>query len=208
MKIKFPLKKWKGFKLLQLEECSGIYFIINLVNGKSYIGSSIMARKRSGVHLNCRGSIVVARAVKKHGRKNFAAFILEKVEVKNLFIAEGKWIKLLAPEYNLAFVDEIGRTTLSEESRKLMSIKRKARITTEETRAKMRAARQNVSIETRQKIAKASRERKRNYSIEVLEKLARLGRERMTGHKHSEETKAKMRESGKIRAEREGLKCK
>lgn len=60
-----------------LNSIAGVYLCINLIDEKLYVGSAginIMYRRYTGHLLNSKGgSILVNRAIKKHGLKNFIA---------------------------------------------------------------------------------------------------------------------------------------
>lgn len=84
----------------------GIYQIVNKVNQKKYIGSSIRLqgrRKRHFSELNCNihHSQALQRAYNKYGKDNFNFFILEYCEVENLLEREQYYLDNLKPEYNI-----------------------------------------------------------------------------------------------------------
>lgn len=93
-----------------LNSIAGIYLCINLINEKIYVGSAginNMYRRYSGHLLNSRGgSILVNRAVKKYGLKNFTFIVVETISdgknVTELLKLEQKYIDTLNPEYNIA----------------------------------------------------------------------------------------------------------
>jgi len=86
---------------------SGIYTIINQVNGKFYIGSAVNIKKRwtehrrdlkKGIH----GNKHLRRAWKKYGGENFYFGVLEPVKNKeDLLNKEQFWMDELHPEYNI-----------------------------------------------------------------------------------------------------------
>jgi group I intron endonuclease len=93
-----------------LNSIAGTYICINLINGKSYVGSAsinCMYRRYSG-HLlkGIGGNILLKRSVLKYGLENFAFIVIETTnEVKNkqeIIRIEQKYIDLLLPEYNIA----------------------------------------------------------------------------------------------------------
>lgn len=83
-----------------LNSIAGSYACINLVNGNIYVGSAslnCMYRRFCGHLLNSKGgSIIVNRAVKKYGVKNFSFLVLEKInnfkEKKEILNIEQKYI--------------------------------------------------------------------------------------------------------------------
>jgi hypothetical protein len=93
-----------------LNSIAGVYLCINLIDEKLYVGSAginRMYRRYTGHLLNSKGgSILVNRAVKKHGLKNFAFVVIETTpdgkNVTEILKMEQKYIDTLLPEYNIA----------------------------------------------------------------------------------------------------------
>lgn len=90
---------------------SGIYCILNLVNGNDYIGSSIDIHKRWDIHrcrLNSndrkRSNKHLLNAWNKHGQDNFLFFIIEEIEVCDLEKAEQYYLDKEKPIYNAELV--------------------------------------------------------------------------------------------------------
>jgi len=85
----------------------GIYTIINIVNGRFYIGSACSFNRRWAAHkhLLCKGthhSLYLQNAWNKYGEESFYFGILEPVEDKEDLIArEQYWMDLLGPQYNI-----------------------------------------------------------------------------------------------------------
>ena len=86
---------------------TGIYQIINLVNGNSYIGQSNQIEKRWSNHriaatnINDKGyDYPLYRAFRKYGIENFKFQILEECTLEELSFKEQFWINKLSPEYN------------------------------------------------------------------------------------------------------------
>jgi group I intron endonuclease len=142
-----------------------IYSITNNINKKTYVGKTIKSlEKRFASHINTSNSgsqAYLHRAIRKYGKDNFTASIIEDdIQCENILNEkEIYWIEKLSPEYNMTSGGEgsSGRI-LSEQSRHKMSVKAKQR------------TRKPHSEETRQKIANAlsgvplSDERKQNIS--------------------------------------------
>jgi len=114
-----------------IPNASGIYRIIHLASGKSYIGSTMNLRKRrsrhfhelhQGIHKNAK----LQRAWAKYGPDAFCFEILELVLIPELLTArEQFWFRKLRPEFNI--MPTAGSP---------LGVKR-----SQETRAKMSAAR-------------------------------------------------------------------
>lgn len=86
---------------------TGIYEIVNLVNGKRYVGSAVNVRRRWNVHRHRlqRGnhhSPYLQRAWDKHGAESFDFRILEECEVDALIEREQFYIDRQKPAYNMA----------------------------------------------------------------------------------------------------------
>jgi group I intron endonuclease len=87
----------------------GIYQIINIINNKSYIGSSKNIKKRWYRHRyelkrGCHHSVYLQRAWDKYGSCNFIFKILEETQIDNLFDKETYWTGIINPEYNLGAI--------------------------------------------------------------------------------------------------------
>ena len=93
---------------------SGIYRLINKINGKSYIGSSIYLSNEfsnyyyglNSLTLQIKGTIIIYRALLKYGCKNFSLDILEYCESNMLRKREQYYINIIKPEYNILKIDE------------------------------------------------------------------------------------------------------
>jgi len=171
----------KGGIKKTLNSISGVYICINLFNSNMYVGSASLAgmyrRFRGHLYLAKGGSILVNRAVKKYGIKNFAFIVIEtvsadKLNCKNtLLTLEQKYMDLLKPIYNIlktaGSVMNLKWTLKSKEKFRLSIINNKDRISkfkalqlckkvSEETKELMRKAALNriVSEETRLKMSK------------------------------------------------------
>ncbi len=189
----------------------GIYKIIDIRNGKIYIGSSYRLKYRFYSHnrelkLNNHRNKILQRIYNKYGNI-FKFEIIEYCNKENLTEREQYWMDALKPEYNL--LPTAGNNSgfkHSDETKIKMSIAHKGKTASKETREKQRQAKLGKSqtlksrlkrsvsskgrIHTPEAIAKMSLSKKgKSVSIEQKEKLAKL----RVGSKHSEKTKAKMR---------------
>ncbi|MFW6359737.1 MAG: GIY-YIG nuclease family protein [Chroococcales cyanobacterium] len=87
---------------------TGIYQILNKLNGKSYIGQSRNIEKRWRQHTQGleksnaleSGSYPLRAAFLKYGLKQFEFNIVEKCAEADLLIRENYWISQIKPEYN------------------------------------------------------------------------------------------------------------
>jgi len=86
---------------------SGVYRLVNNINGKSYISYSINLSNRLNIYYSLRklkekdGSIIIYRSLLKYGHSNFSLEILEYCDKKSLIKREQYYINLLKPEYNI-----------------------------------------------------------------------------------------------------------
>jgi group I intron endonuclease len=99
---------FSDYDAIDLEHISGIYKILNLKNGKFYVGSSVKLRKRFFDH---RSSLLkqnhdnskLQNSFNKHGINNFEFIILEsKIEREKLIEREQFYIDKLNPQYNIS----------------------------------------------------------------------------------------------------------
>ena len=82
---------------------SGVYRLVNKINGKSYVGSSMSLTNTLSIYytLNLlkrkKGSIIIYRALLKYGYSNFRLDIIEYCESSVLISREQYYIDLLKP---------------------------------------------------------------------------------------------------------------
>jgi group I intron endonuclease len=104
---------------LQIKNKAGIYQLVNLINNKTYIGSSnnLYSRLSSYLsHARLKRDIIsynsrIGRALLKYGYKNFGFTILEFIELdinltktekrKAIFAREQHYLDTIKPEYNI-----------------------------------------------------------------------------------------------------------
>jgi len=165
----------------------GIYRIVHLPSGKSYVGSSVRVEKRFQQHV-CdlkRGehhAIRLQRAWNKHGRSNFAFEILEIVpEALDLFAVEQRWMDELKVTTVMGYnsLPEAGSYSGAVQSPKARALKSAA------------ATSRTHSEETKQKMRDAHRARWERMDPETkAQRVARLNAHRV--REHSEESRRKM----------------
>lgn len=135
---------------MTMDNRSGIYKILNLVNNKIYIGSAVKldmrwAQHKSKLKLNEHPNKYLQSSFNKNGLENFKFIKLEFCEKDKLIEREQYWIDALK-----AFNREVGYNTrtmahsnigikCSDETKKILSEKFKGRKASLEAKAKMSA---------------------------------------------------------------------
>lgn len=104
----------------------GIYLIINLINGKRYVGSSKDLYKRLYQHIwhldnNKHENSYLQRSWFKYGKDSFEWEILEYCDEQTRLEREGYYINTIKPEYNLDQININGLTSHSKESKEQIS---------------------------------------------------------------------------------------
>lgn len=79
------------------EKISGVYIILNKINGKFYIGSSVNIKSRWSLHKkqlreNSHHSKYLQRSWNKYGEENFLFSIMEECEREECLNIENKWL--------------------------------------------------------------------------------------------------------------------
>nr|AFP72273.1 I-AbiXVI-P [Agaricus bisporus var. bisporus H97] len=109
-----PIKVYNSLKedRLQLfkeqKDKTGVYCLVNLINGHTYIGSSVNIEGRMKSYLNNsylkskqNSNLPISSALSKYGQEHFAVLIVEYVDIENLTIVETNYITSLLPYYNV-----------------------------------------------------------------------------------------------------------
>lgn len=175
---------------------SGIYQILNKINGKSYIGSAVDINNRWALHRshfkNNQNSQYLQNAWNKYGEDAWQWNILEYVcNLELLIEIEQYWIDFLeTSNFNFGYnICSIAGSSLG--------LKR-----SEETKNKLRL--KIISEETKKKISEAKKGKPSSmmgklHSEESKIKMseAKKGKQYRLGKLHSEETKKKMSEAKK-----------
>lgn len=115
--------------LKEQKDKSGVYCLINIVNGHTYVGSSINLASRMRNYLNKaflkskqNANMPITRALLKYDHLNFTLLILEYVEPEFLTVRETFYITHIIPYYNVL---KQGYSSLgykhTEETKKLLS---------------------------------------------------------------------------------------
>ena len=178
-----------------------IYLVTNNLNGKQYVGQTIVAGNKVG-----HGYMVTA-AYKKYGKENFTyETICSDLDNKAILnFAERFWIKVMDSRTPNGYNIEHGGSSkdkVSDETRKKLSIANTGKKHTAESKAKMAEAQLKRPKEIYAVVAEKLKGRKRPAHIGEAVKLAH------TGKVVSEETKAKLSafNKGKIVSEQTRLK--
>ena len=141
-----PIKYYTNIKedrkvlIRDLKEKTGVYCLVNLINGHIYIGSSINLAVRMRNYLNTtflknkrNKNMPIIQALLKYGQDNFAVLIVEFVEVEILPLRETHYITQLLPYYNVlkqgysSLLFEVGYKH-TEETKKILSELAKNRV--------------------------------------------------------------------------------
>lgn len=185
---------------------SGIYRILNTVNGKSYVGSAVVLSKRLRQHRGdlVRGShsnVKLQRAWNKAGSEAFLFYTIESIhDTARLLEREQFWIKfyrVIKHGYNLS--PTAGSTLgipISAVSRRKMALAQLQRAPmSEETRRKISDGLKGrpVSKETRERIA-AAQKGKTRWPYQSKEWRAMMSG-KMAGRSHSPETRERLRQA-------------
>lgn len=170
---------------------TGIYRLVNMVNGKTYIGLSANIERRWIEHRtprNMRKQTSLARALRKYGCENFRMEVIEECDNSKLSEREMFWIATLKPEYNRTD-GGIGPRgfTVSQSVRKKLSIagRRQWDAMTTEQQERVKKFQLTgpgkghpVSDEVRNKIRTALLGRKDTPEVRLRKSLALTGKHR------------------------------
>lgn len=179
---------------------SGVYEILNTVNGKRYIGSAVNFSNRWRLHQNDlhggkHHSQRLQRAWNKYGADAFKFLPMLICEKSMLLFYEQRAIDIFHSEYNICLIagSTLGmKHTL--EARANMAAAQRGKTASLETRARMSSARTGIKClpETKTKIGNANRGRKHGpRSPEAVEKSAAAKRGKKRGPM-SDEQKVKI----------------
>jgi len=122
---------------------SGVYCLINNINGHAYVGSSVNLASRMRSYLNNTFlkskqniNMPITKALLKYEQSNFTLLILEYLEAESLAIRETFYITLRIPYYNVLkqAYSSLGYKH-TEETKKLLSLLASNRIHSDKTKA-------------------------------------------------------------------------
>lgn len=137
------VKEDRDLILKQEKDKSGVYCLINNINGHTYIGSSIHIANRMKNYLNTtflkskkNANMPIIKALLKYEKHNFSLLIMEYVEIKNISNRETFYITSVMPYYNVL---KQGYSSLgyvhTQETKKLLSELAKNRTHSIETKS-------------------------------------------------------------------------
>lgn len=165
-----------------MSKISGIYLIINTVNGKIYVGSAADIISRWNHHkrfleLGRHHSILLQRAYEKYGADNLHFCIVEECSVDKLFEIEQIWIDNCNPAYNVYKIAGSPRgRKLSEEHKAKIGEWSRNRVVSEETKQRMSEYHKNRNFEHRANHSAAMKQRV--FSNEHKRKLSEANQRR------------------------------
>jgi group I intron endonuclease len=177
----------------QFRKRKGVYALVNLVDGKLYVGSSIDLKKRSHDHLyllrrNQHPSAYLQYAFNKHGEMAFEMRILQEVASDDdLNSAEQYWmddLRCYDRRYGYNIDVSADRTIVSPETGAKIAAALRGRTISDEHRAKLRQALKGRSLSEEAR----NNMRGRTHTAETRAKIAAAGK----GRSLSKETRAKI----------------
>jgi len=143
VKVYNSLKEDRTEILKDQKDKSGVYCLVNKINGHTYVGSSINLASRMKNYLNNtflkskqNSNMPIVKALLKYDQSNFSLLILEYVELESLITRETFYITYLIPYYNVL---KQGYSSLgykhTEETKQLLSELARNRTHSDETKA-------------------------------------------------------------------------
>ena len=172
---------------------SGVYHIINTVNGHDYIGSSGVLDRRLPQHLSHSSNQPLRRAIRKYGAEKFAINILEFCLPEACVDREQRWIDQLQPHYNISLTAGSPLGYRHDEATKL----------------RMRTTKRSSEFRAKCSARMKGNTMRRGAKLTVVTKAkmstAHRGNQHLKGYTHSEASKAKIGASlRKYHSERNG----
>jgi group I intron endonuclease len=99
------IKESKIDIFLNIKNKAGIYMFFNLVNGNTFIGSSVKLDRRFRVHMSCIGvvNLPLYNALNKYGLNNFVFLVLQYCDpIEDMCLGlEQSFLDLYKPKYNI-----------------------------------------------------------------------------------------------------------
>ena len=192
---------------------SGIYKIVNKVNGKYYVGSAINLKKRKRCHFQELEKQIhhnnhLQHAWNKYGQNAFEFIVVEYVENSdNLLITEQKYLDIIKEDcnrgidshYNIAYnstAPNLGKTLTLKQREHLRSLCKNRRFS-EETiqRMKKSAKGRKLSIDTKKKLSTIGSTRKHTNDSKLKISLSKIGNKHCIGRRLEKSSYEKRSES-------------
>ena len=100
-----PMNDWKAVSDVT-KGVPGVYALINKVNGKVYIGSSVNLYNRlrdyyANWYIASNPGLLISKAINKYGLANIGIAILETTTLENTLKVEQHYLDTYKPEYNI-----------------------------------------------------------------------------------------------------------
>lgn len=179
-------------------DSSFVYLIENIISGKCYVGKTNNVAARWVDH--CRGQLAIDRAIRRHGRDSFVLYVIAAAtSEEEAYLLEEYWEARLrefgVALYNLRPGGRGGFAMSEETKQKLREAKEGVTLSSDHKDKISRGLRGlRHSTQTKEKIAFALR--KHTKSTEHIENL----RKAATGKSHTEETRQKLAEINRQRS--------
>jgi group I intron endonuclease len=194
-------------KQLLKHKTGGVYQILNLVNGKRYIGQSIDLLRRKNDHMSSlrngkHWNTYLQNSFNKYGEENFLFNILiycENFELVKYETFFDNFYKNLGLSYNIRKITESNKGMKyerSEEYCKNVSSWLTGRNVSEETRQKLRENHKDNSGEKNGFFGKKHTEETRDKISSGVKRHLENNSPPMLGRKHSDDTKKKISNAG------------
>jgi group I intron endonuclease len=162
---------------------SGIYAIVNTINGHQYIGSAVnisrrITRHKTELRNGEHHSRHLQNAWNKYGESAFSFSILKEVDKENLIINEQEFIDRIRPEYNVSPTagSRFGCVHQESTKRKISNSHMGLR-PSEETRQKLVTSHTGyeISEETKRKMSEATKGKYRGWADKTIFQYSREG---------------------------------
>jgi group I intron endonuclease len=176
-----------AFGILYGMRHSGVYKIVNISNGKCYVGSSVQIESRIFKHLAFlrRGDHPnghLQAAFSKYKEHCFDFEVLERCERADLLAREQHYLDALAPQYNIC---KVAGNTLGYKHERATKIKMSAA-----NKGNQRMLGKEHSEETKRRIGDLAAQRTHTPDAKMKISQSLVGNARTLGHKLSEPHKA------------------
>ena len=189
---------------------SGVYQILNTVNGKCYVGSSASIEKRWrthrwGLETGRHHSKKLTNAAAKHGIGVFEFLVLQVCAPDQVLAAEEQWIhakNATAEGYNTRFVPHSNAgIKFSDEAKAKMSASGRGRKHPPDTIARMRRAQSSRSADTLKRQSESQKGKPRPWLVgrEVPKERCEKISAALTGRKLAPESIAKRQATRKAK---------